>query len=481
MTTVCLIPLLPLMIVAGVSVAALLGVAIRRQHETTVAIAVTGLVAGLLALIPVFNTNVREATPLVVFDDFALFYLGLVLLGSLFVAFMAYGYFAKRDERPDEFYILLLTAALGSGVLVAARHFISLFLGLEILSVSLYAMVAYTRGERNSIEAGVKYLVLAAGSAAFLLFGMALVYAETGTMGFSRVAVSALIAADEGANATLLLGFALLIVGIGFKLAVVPFHMWTPDVYQGAPAPATAFVATVSKGAMFATLLRFFSVVDVHSRPTLMSVFIVLSVSSMTAGNLLALLQTNIKRILAYSSIANLGYLLVAFLASGSLASTAAAFYLTAYFATVLGAFGVVIYMSGTQREADRIEDYRGLFWRKPWVAAAFTIMMLSLAGIPLTAGFISKFYVLAAGGQSAQWWLLLALVLNSTLGLYYYLRVILAMSSPVEDVPCTEQASLGTGLALTILTVAVAVLGVYPTPALRLIENLVSQILVTG
>lgn len=481
MTTACLIPLLPLMIVAGVSVAAMLGIAVRRQHETTVAITVTGLVAGVLALIPVFNTSVREATPLLVFDDFALFYLGLVSLGSLFVAFMAYGYFTKRGDRPDEFYILLLTAALGSGVLVAARHFVSLFLGLEILSVSLYAMVAYTRGERDSIEAGVKYLVLAAGSAAFLLFGMALVYAETGTMGFSRVAVAALIAADEGANATLLLGFALLIVGIGFKLAVVPFHMWTPDVYQGAPSPATAFVATVSKGAIFATLMRFFGVVDVHSRPTLMWVFIVLSVGSMTVGNLLALMQANVKRILAYSSIANLGYLLVAFLASGSLASTAAAFYLTAYFATVLGAFSVVIYMSGVSREADRVEDYRGLFWRKPWVAAAFTAMMLSLAGIPLTAGFISKFYVLAAGGQSAQWWLLLALVLNSTLGLYYYLRVILAMSAPIGDEEPVQAGSRSAGTVFAILTVVVAVLGVYPGPALRLIENLVSLMLVTG
>jgi NADH-quinone oxidoreductase subunit N len=465
-----LLPLLPLIIVSAAVIAGMMAIAFSRRHEWTAGIAAAGLAAAFCATPLILLAETRRVTALFVFDNLAVFYLGLVLAASFFVVPMAYGYFRKRNDIPDEFFLLLLMAALGSGVLAASSHFASFFLGLEILSVSLYAMIAYSRGERSSIEAGIKYLVLAAGSSSFLLFGMALLYAELGSMDFQSLPET-----TAPHSVTFLLGVGLVIVGIGFKLAVVPFHMWTPDVYQGAPAPATAFVATVSKGAMFAVLLRFSALVDVHSRPGLMWVFILMAVASMTVGNFLALLQDNVKRILAYSSIANLVYLLVAFLASGALASTAAAYYLTAYFAAVLGSFSVVIVMSREDREADAIEDYRGLFWRNPWVAAAFTAMMLSLAGIPLTAGFIGKFFVLAAAGQSAWWILMIAVILNSTLGLYYYLRVILVMGSPVAQPAPAAVAPAGRPLAVTlgVLTAAVVFLGVCPAPLIALIDTL--------
>ena len=197
-----------------------------------------------------------------------------------------------------------------------------------------------------------------------------------------------------------LVGVGLIIVGFSFKLALVPFHLWTPDVYQGAPAPVTAFVATVSKGAMFALLVRYFSVVDLRSHHALVIVFTLLAIASMVVGNLLALLQHNVKRLLAYSSIAHLGYLLVAFLASSVLATTAVTFYLVAYFVTTLGAFGVVTVLSTGEREAESLDDYRGLVVRRPWLAALFTAMLLSLAGIPLTAGFVGKFYLTVAARQ---------------------------------------------------------------------------------
>src|SRR5262249_20378764 len=212
-------------------------------------------------------------------------------------------------------------------------------------------------------------------------------------------------------SALLLAGFAMLLVGVGYKLALVPFHMWTPDVYQGAPAPVTAFLATVSKGAMFALLLRYFTPIDVYAYRPLFLVFSLIAIASMLVGNLLALSQPNVKRLLAYSSIAHLGYLLVAFLASRAMAGTAVAFYLVAYFIASLGAFGIITVLSNGAREAESIDAYRGLFWQHPWLAGIFTAMLLSLAGIPITAGFVGKFYVVAAGVGTSLWLLVILMV----------------------------------------------------------------------
>jgi NADH-quinone oxidoreductase subunit N len=367
----------------------------------------------------------------------------------------------------------LLLATLGSMTLVASSHFVSFFLGLEILSVSLYAMIAYTRARPISVEAGIKYLILAAASAAFLLFGIALVYAETGTMEFARIA-TALRA--NSADVIALAGLAMIVVGVGFKLALVPFHLWTPDVYEGAPAPVTAFVATVSKGAMFALLLRYSNLLGIQTYYSLFIAFSVIAIASMLVGNLLALLQNNVKRILAYSSIAHLGYLLVAFLASGALAVIAVAFYLTAYFVTTLGAFGVVTLLSDADRDADRIDDYRGLFHRHPWLAGIFTAMLLSLAGIPLTAGFVGKFYLVAAGVGSALWLLVIVLVVASAIGLFYYLRIVVAMyQPPPEGAPAPARVSLpiAGSVTLAVLTLLLVWLGVYPTPFIQMIQQL--------
>jgi NADH-quinone oxidoreductase subunit N len=272
----------------------------------------------------------------------------------------------------------------------------------------------------------------------------------------------------------LLTGMGMLVVGIGFKLAVVPFHMWTPDIYEGAPAPVTAFVATVSKGSMFALLLRFFTPLDIHAYNPLFVVFALIAIASMLVGNLLALLQNNVKRILAYSSIAHLGYLLVAFLAGGSLAVTAVTFYVVAYFVAMLGAFGTVSVLSGCDRDADRVADYRGLFWRRPWLAGIFTSTLLSLAGIPLTAGFVGKFYLVAAGVGSALWPLVIILVVTSAVGLFYYLRLVAAMymQPPREEVSVVASSlSLAGSLVLAALMLLLVWLGVYPAPFIDMIQ----------
>ncbi|NUN00851.1 MAG: NADH-quinone oxidoreductase subunit N, partial [Bryobacteraceae bacterium] len=249
------IAMLPLLILAATPVVLMVGVAFRRSHAATAVLSLAGLAAALASLRTAAAAAPIQVTPLLMIDAYALFYTGLILSATIPVVLLSWGYFEGRTRRPEEFYILVLVAALGSAVLASANHFISLFLGLELLSVSLYAMIAYLHWRDLPVEAGIKYLILAAASAAFLLFGMALIYAELGTMEFGAMRFDA---ATNTHPAILLPALALIIAGIGFKLAVVPFHMWTPDVYEGAPAPAAAFIATVSKGAMLALLLRFF-------------------------------------------------------------------------------------------------------------------------------------------------------------------------------------------------------------------------------
>ncbi len=478
MTSSDLIPLLPLMVIAASAVATMLAIAVRLRHAVALTVTTLGLCAAFASLFVAAPLAPRSVTPLIRIDSSALFYTGLILAGSIAVAFLSYGYYRHhRRSRPEELYILIAIAALGSATLVSVSHFASLFLGLEILSVSLYGMVAYERDLKASVEAGVKYLVLAAASASLLLFGMALVYFELGTMEFGRMADAA--ARPGVASSIVAVGVVLIVAGIGFKLALVPFHMWTPDVYEGAPAPVAAFVATVSKGAVFALLLRYFGQSGARNN-TLLLVFTIIAVASMFAGNLLALLQNNVKRILAYSSIAHLGYLIVAFEAGGNMAGFAVAFYLVAYFATMLGAFGVVAMVSAPGNDLGDLASYRGLFWRRPAVAGTFTVMLLSLAGIPLTAGFVGKFYIVAAGASALLWLLVFSLVITSAIGLYHYLRIVVALYSRSEE-PVTAGSRTAQRIAWPLtwavgaLTAAVIAIGCYPSPVLRLIQDMIA------
>ncbi len=471
MNATAALALLPLLVLSGASVVAMLAIAIHRSHALTATLTVVGLGASFVCLWPAASVAPQRATALLVVDGYSVFYFGLLIAAAFAIAVLAFGYLEKQEGNREELYVLLLVATLGGLVLVASSHFASFFLGLEILTVSLYAMIAYLHRRPRPLEAGIKYLVLAAASAAFLLFGMALVYAELGTMELARMAQA--FAGGVSSDGLLLPGLALIVTGIGFKLAVVPFHLWTPDVYEGAPAPVTAFVATVSKGAIFALLLRYFYGSGAYGARPLLLVFSVIAIASMIGGNVLALLQDNVKRILAYSSIAHMGYLLVAFLAGGTLAVEAVSFYLVAYFVTTIGAFGVIAALSTGEAEAERLEDYRGLLWRRPVLASVFTLMLLSLAGIPATAGFLGKFYVVAAGASSAIWALVIVLVLSSVIGLFYYLRIVSVMCTRSEGVAAfLPRVSATGGLLFAALVGLLVWFGVYPEPLLRLIQG---------
>jgi NADH-quinone oxidoreductase subunit N len=474
--------LLPYLILTGAAVAVLLAITIVRSHRLTAGLTMAGLVLAFAALPVALSVAPRAVTPLVEVDGFAIFFDGLLIAAAFAAAGFSFGYLERRRIRREEFYLLLLTATLGACILPASVHFASLFLSLELLTVSLYGMIAYLRTEPFGIEAAIKYLILASISSAFLLFGAALIYIDRGTLSLSRILLPESAAAGTLHPVLMVAGLGMVLVGIGFKLAVVPFHMWIPDIYQGAPAPVAGFMATVSKGAVFAVLIRIFSLYAISSESGVYAALVVIAAVSMFAGNWLALLQANVKRLLAYSSIAHFGYLLVALLAAGPNSVTAAALYLAAYFVTILAAFGVIAALSGGGGEAQELDDYRGLFWRRPWAAFVLTAAMLSLIGIPLTAGFIGKAYLLLAGLGSAVWLLVVVLIVTSAIGLYYYLRVILTMAQqPAADIrpgqPAVLDSRLG-NIVLGALALGILWLGVYPAPVIEIIQRTASSVL---
>lgn len=463
-----LFALTPLLLLAASAVIVMLAAAFWRRHGLTAALTLAGLVAAFIALPLVAPQTPRQVTSLLVLDGYTYFYLGLLFAAASIVVVQGHAYLKDFSGDPTAFYVLLLLATLGSAVLVASTHFASFFLGLETLSISLYALIAYTRTQKERVEAALKYLILAGTTAAFLLFGMALIYAELGTM--SLGAMAGRIASAPG-SLTLLVGIGLLLVGIAFKLALVPFHLWTPDVYQGAPAPVTGFVATVSKGGMFVLMLRYFYVWGLLDDGRVAGAFTLIAVASMLVGNLLALRQENLKRLLAYSSIAHLGYLLIPFVASNALTTQAVAFYLVAYFLTTLCAFGTVALLSRPRADREDLSDYEGLFWQRPYLSIILMLALFSLAGLPPLAGLVGKIYLVSAGLSSQLWLLLAALVLGSIIGVYYYIRVMVAMVRRTEREAVVEPALRSpSGVLLVILAALLVLFGLYPTPLIRLI-----------
>ena len=513
--------LLPLVVLAVGSLVVLLAAAFMHRFTAAFALTMVTTAAALVFAVASWNRVPFGAGTMLSFDHFVLFGMILVLAATLFVAVSSWSSLRSRQTESGDFFFLLLVASLGACILAASTAFASFFLGLELLSVSLYGLIGWRREQGIGTEAAIKYLVLAGASSAFLLFGMAMVYAATGSMDLFRLAEAG---AEAGIAAPL--GLGIMFVAIGFKLAVVPFHMWTPDVYDGAPAPVTGYIASVSKGAMVVVLARAFAPMLTGTAGAILGavdasgaaatgaaagaagalpgplsaafpwVLTVIAAASMFGGNILALRERNVKRILAYSSIAHLGYVLVAFVAAGAEGLRAVAFYLVAYFAATLGAFAVIGEVSTLERDADSVEDYRGLAAARPGMAGALTAMLLSLAGLPLTAGFIGKFLILRAGAGAELWILAVILAVNSTISIFYYLKIVSSMfrgfTSAHEDAHGAAGAGTGAGtvagsggrgaviarapfvaaLALAVLTLTVVALGVYPSPLLGFIGS---------
>lgn len=466
MTGAQLTALLPLIALAVGAIAVMLAIAVRRHHDSAVAITLLASLVALGALVPATAVAPQQVTPLFLVDGYALVFTAMIAAATAVTALVARDYLAQLEVRREEFYLLLLLAAAGAVALTASVHLAAFFLALETTSVALFALIAYRRAPGDATEAGIKYLVLAGLATGILVFGLALMFAATGALSFA--AIQDAVGAETTLDQVLAAATALVIVGVGFKLSLTPFHLWTPDVYQGAPSPVTGFLATVSKAAVFAAAIRLLLV----AAPGVELVLSLIALAAMLAGNLLALQQDNLKRLLAYSSIAHMGYALVILIAGGAIAAEALAYYLAAYVPTTLGAFALIAARTREAREPETLEEWHGLFWRAPWQAAAMSVMMLSLAGIPLTAGFVAKFYALAAGVESARWMLVLVLVAGSAIGLYYYLRVIIAMAMPAHDgAPCPTLPA-ASRLAIGALTLVVITLGVYPQPLMAVLAR---------
>jgi len=460
-------------LILGIGAALLmLQISIRRQLNWSYAITVLTLLLGAAAMEPAMQVAPLQVTPLLKVDKLSLFFGSLFCLSGAVTAVISRDYLRAREGQNDEYFLLLLLSTLGAVILAYSTHVASLLLGLELLSVALYALIAYPERGARPLEAAIKYLVLSGAASATLLFGFALIYAALGSLEFAEIGVQINAGRAAASPALILLGAAMVFAGLGFKLSVVPFHMWTPDVYEGAPAPVSGFLSAVSKGAVFIAVLRWFLDAGLFQYSDLLAGISMLSIASILVGNLLALRQTNVKRILAYSSIAHMGYLLLVLVAAGAtpepdLAVEAGTFYVVAYVLTSLAAFSLIGIISGQngEQEYDQLSDMSGLFWSQPGAATLFTVALLSLAGIPLTAGFIGKFYLISAGVDAALWSLLAALVVGSAIGIYYYLRIIYTMTTAAEQTATRPAGGMpaGSRLVVFLLILAMLYLGIVP------------------
>ncbi|MGP8080171.1 MAG: NADH-quinone oxidoreductase subunit N [Dehalococcoidales bacterium] len=417
---------------------------------------------------------------MLVIDKFAMFFNLLFCVMAALVILASSDYVLKFDSFQGEYYALILLSTLGMMLISAAADLMSIFVALELISISLYALVGFLK-DAKSTEASLKYMLLGAIASAILLYGMAFVFGFTGNTQLGDISTTIYNMSLTGAQAApgLMLGIILIIVGLGFKIAAFPFQMWVPDVYEGAPTTITAFLSVASKAAGFAIILRIFY--SAFNFPTWLShdwgmIFAVLAALGMTVGNIVAIPQTNIKRMLAYSSIAQAGYLIIGIAAMGFspaltyLGQSGVLFFLAGYAVTNLGAFIAVIAISN-KTGSDRISDYDGMLKRSPMVALALTLYLISLTGIPLTAGFMAKFYIFSSAVQNHLLWLVIIAVLNSVVSAYYYLRVVRVMWFNEPKFEGKVKTSFGLRLALGLSCLGVLLLGVLPNYAMKMAE----------
>jgi NADH-quinone oxidoreductase subunit N len=416
---------------------------------------------------------------MLVADNFSVFFKFLILGIAMLVVMSSTDYVSKFARFQGEYYALILLSAGGLMLMASTGELISIYISLELASISLYALVAFLKDTKSS-EAGLKYVILGAISSAVLLLGMAFVFGMTGTTHLDQIVdkVSALVSGGQLWDyPALLFGIVLLIAGLGFKIASVPFQMWVPDVYEGAPTPITAYLSVASKAAGFAVILRIFytafGISDINADWAM--IFAVLGAISMTLGNVVAVAQSNIKRMLGYSSIAHAGYIMVGLAAIGTLGKSGILFFLSGYALANLGAFIAIIAISN-KTGSDEISDYAGMARRSPVIAFILALCLISLIGIPPTVGFMAKFYIFNAAIQQDFLWLVIIAVLNSVISAYYYLRVVKLMyvNEPASEEPIPSSIPLRISLAVT--TVGVLVLGVYPWAVLRLAETAVAM-----
>jgi NADH-quinone oxidoreductase subunit N len=467
------LPILPMVIVA-VAAMVLLLVGVRVDDSESEGLGLLTLAALGVAFVftlGIVGQNGIAFAGAISIDSFSAFFELAILIAAMFTVMMSLDYASENKIPGAEYYSLLLFSAMGMMLMAAAGDLIVIFLGLETMSITVYVLAGMMRRNARSNEAAIKYFLLGAFSTGFLLYGIALVYGATGTIKLGPIH-DAIASGSLSSNPLLLLGTGMMVIGFGFKVAAVPFHMWTPDVYEGAPTPVTAFMAVGVKLAAFAAFIRVF-LVDLESIGShWQTVLWVVAALTMTGGNLIAVVQTNIKRMLAYSAIAHAGYLLLG-MAAGVRSGPAILYYLLGYAFTNLGAFAVVIALERRNEVSNRISDFRGLAARQPLLAGAMAIFLLSLAGVPPLAGFVGKFYIFSEALQQGYSGLVIIAVLNSVVGTYYYFYVLVAMymqEGGVEAERLSTRPALVAAIGLAAL--ATILIGIYPQPYMASAAN---------
>jgi len=437
----------------------------RRSGAVAIAAAVGFAYAlGVAVFRWLYGTNGYAYHKFATGDDFALFFEMLFAsLGILTVA-LSHSYLKKRGLLESEFHILIMAAVIGMMVLASATSLVTVFLGLELLSIALYIVCGFARTDFRSQEAAAKYLPVGGFASAFVLYGMALVYGASGTTVLPEIAQR--LTSSAGSNPLLLMGILLMGVGFAFKVSAAPFHMWTPDVYQGAPLPVTAFMSVGTKAAAFAMIVRVFEGGLPHLAPEWQTLLAFVAATSMIVGNLMAIVQTSLKRLLAYSGVAQAGYIMIGVVAGGPNGLRAVLYYLFVYLFMNFGAFAVITLLAGPEGDRDRFADLEGLGRRNPVLAVAMTIFMLSLAGFPPSVGFFGKLFLFTAGVSAGYTWLVVLAVLMSVVSVFYYVRVLIPIWAPS---PRQDRVPLSISSSATVVLSGVAslALGIYPTTLL--------------
>jgi NADH-quinone oxidoreductase subunit N len=465
----------PELSLCGIALAVILLDLFIEQKKLLAGISLVGLAIPIALTVALWGDQQTTFSGMLVIDEFSLFFKFLILSITALVILSSVDYAVKFGRFQGEYYALILLSAGGLMLMASTGELISIYVALELASISLYALVSFLKDTKSS-EAGLKYLILGAVSSAILLFGMAFVFGLTGTTHLDQITdrVSGLISNGQLLDSpALLLGIVFLVGGFGFKIASVPFQMWVPDVYEGAPTPITAYLSVASKAAGFAVILRVFY--TAFGTPLITDdwamIFAVLGAISMTIGNFTAIVQSNIKRMLGYSSIAHAGYLMVGLAAISTLGQSGVLFFLSGYALANLGAFIAIIVISN-KTGSDEIVDYSGMFRRAPVISAVLILCLISLIGIPPAVGFMAKFYIFNAAIQDGLLWLVIIAVLNSVVSAYYYLRVVKLMiiGQPISEEPVPSSLPIRIGLLTTF--VGVLLLGIIPSLVINLAQD---------
>ena len=468
--------ILPILVLAGFGMIVLLtDVLSSRKWVNRNILAYISLIGIIIAAVLTRSstgTTLFSFNESFVTDNYSLFFNFIFLLCAGLTILISHNYIKREDINYGEYYALILFSTIGMMLMASGADLLNIYIGLEVMSISIYILTGFKRSKLISNEASLKYFLLGAFATGFLLYGISLTYGTTGTINLKQIA--SFIAEKGGmSDPLMIIGMGLLIVGLGFKVASVPFHAWVPDVYEGAPTPVTAFMSVGPKAAGFAAFLRIFLTAFGASHHEWQKIIYILAILTMTLGNVSALSQTNIKRMLAYSSIAHAGYLLIALVSANDMGVSATLFYILAYIFMNIGAFAIIIVLSRKGDECIQINDYAGLGFKHPLLAIAMTLFMLSMAGVPPMAGFVGKFYIFSAAIKSGYIGLAIIAVINSVISVYYYLRitVVMYMKEPVREfVPLTISPLMVAAIVISV--VGTLQLGIFPSKVMEIAQR---------